>query len=377
MVARGAGAVAKAGRALKSGGVLGGAARSAQSGVLAGAAELAKTHDPKKAAQAAVWNGVLQPAGELAFSFGRYLTSAIPYKLFADSRAKALVSWFDKNVPSWAGLKSSASASDRLHEMALGDGPTVLSDRLYKSLEGLPGIKKRAEGLVSKIPAQLASYLPESAILGRSTDFSGDVLVQTPALMDMLPKIRMRDKDLYYAGSQRLVESLDHVPGLGAAYQAVSREYKYGAGLIELAKKSGEKGFLAGRQYNAAKAQALVSTHYPDVLGKRGMGEVRDIVRGGSNQIGKDIRQSKPLPAVASELLGTVVGGGLGYGHGGALGGGVGGPVGLGAGYLLSQVPRYRNVPMNPATRAARTMGGYTAGQVGRAVKDYVQGEGS
>jgi uncharacterized protein YcfJ len=117
--------------------------------------------------------------------------------------------------------------------------------------------------------------------------------------------------------------------------------YKAGSGWIDFAKKSGL--FAKGEGYDASLAQAALRKTGKETLERRGMGEVRDIIRGPLS--------APPIKKETGRTAGTVIGGALGsLGGAQTLGGGIGAAGGatggaLAGGFLGQRLPLYRNVP--------------------------------
>jgi osmotically-inducible protein OsmY len=285
-------------------------------------------------------------AGDAAAKGLRYLGSAIPHRLYSAKSGQDVTNWLRKNVPAWAGMKGDRA----LYEMARESGQTKLSDAYERALVAAQD-KIPPDVTVSLLAgtAKKLGFSPSPDMLNQATQmaqkFTGatkgvarklgaEDLVEVSA-RDLLGRLPGQKDQLI---RRQVLDALTEGLPPGSVPEAAMRAYRLGSGWMDFAKKSGL--FKEGERYTAATAQEGLRNVGKETLERRGMGDVRNLIRGPLD---------KPItPDTASNLMSGV----------GAMAGGVGGsslgPLGIGGGagggawlgnIMGRKLPVYRNVP--------------------------------
>lgn len=267
-------------------------------------------------------------AGDALAGGVRAAGSAVSHKLFSNQSAARIGDWLRQNVPAWSGMKGDRG----LYEMAREGGQAKLSDAYAKALA------QAADQIPAGTTVNLAADAARRAGFAGAKDVvdaAGNVAVDAARLMSALPNLT---KD---QATRRLVLDALHT-GLppGSVNDKAMREYALGSGWMDFAKKSGL--FNKGESYDASAAQEALRKYGKETLERRGMSEVRDIIRGPLSM--------DPIKKGSGKNMGTALGsaaGALGGGTGFGVLGGMGGAAGGGylGGILGQRMPMYKNVP--------------------------------
>jgi len=289
------------------------------------------------------YGAATQLVGEGAARAVKPLLSVATYHRFAQRTASALMDKLKQLVPAFERFPDGEKGLARIAHV---DGQRAVSGEFDTALRDIkPQVTSRPIWLPRDDLRELGLKtntwrdVPTGRLRNQMEQFGE---VSAADAIDKITGVWKRNPALYRRTVNTLTQDLDQV-NLGEAYQQAREQYKVGAGFIEFA----EKGkFLYSERYDPVKAMQALDK-YGKALMRRGMDEVRAIIRGPGE---------RPVEAVKHNPWVQRIEGGLALGAGGAMLG-VPHAIGGAAGGLLggTQLPRttYKNVPLTPLGRFA------------------------